>query len=137
VIDLAVRDAAADHERAAVLNGILAYNREVGGLSPGVDLVVMARAGEAFAGGLIGETGNGTAFIELLYVAEPFRGTGLGSRLLDAAEEEARRRGMAQVYLDTFTFQAPGFYAKRGYVEFGRLTHYSPGHDRTWLRKAL
>jgi hypothetical protein len=41
---------------------------------------------------------------------------GWGAQLL-AAEEEARRRGCNRVCVSSFTFQAPGFYRKYGYVE--------------------
>src|SRR6516165_7091346 len=39
-------------------------------------------------------------------------------------------------WLDTFSFQARGFYEKLGYEEFGRLD-YPPGHHRHFLRKRL
>lgn len=137
MVEIAVRDVVTDDERSAILDGLVTFNRETAGFTRGSDLLVMAREEGRLAGGLVGRTGHGAAFVELLYVAEPFRGTGLGTRLLDAAEDEARRRGMRQIYLDTFTFQAPGFYMKRGYAEFGRLPDFPPGHDRVWLRKAL
>ena len=39
-------------------------------------------------------------------------------------------------WVDTFSFQAPGFYAKLGYREFGRLD-YPPDHQRIFLQKQL
>ncbi len=75
--------------------------------------------------------------VSLLFVAEPYRRQGIGSRLVAKAEEVARRRGAANAYLDTFTFQAPGFYEKQGYREFARLDGLPPGHSRIWLRKTL
>lgn len=44
----------------------------------------------------------------------------MGSRLLDAAERVARERGCERINVSSFTFQAPSFYAKHGYVETGR-----------------
>jgi ribosomal protein S18 acetylase RimI-like enzyme len=76
-------------------------------------------------------------FIDLLWVAEQIRGQGHGKTLLDVAEEEARSRGCQQVWLDTFSFQAPGFYEKSGYTLFGELSHYPPGHRRYFFRKTL
>jgi predicted N-acetyltransferase YhbS len=75
--------------------------------------------------------------INWLWVAEPYRKIGIGSRLLLGAEAAARERHCRGVYLDTFTFQAPQFYARHGYREFGRLSDYPPGHARIWLSKAL
>ena len=65
------------------------------------------------------------------------RGSGLGTRVLAAAEEEVRRRGCEQVALSTHTFQAPRFYARRGYVECGRTPAYPRGHDQIHLVKRL
>ena len=44
---------------------------------------------------------------------------------------------MQDVYLYTFSFQAPGFYRKLGYREFGKLNDFPKGQSRYWLNKAL
>ena len=61
----------------------------------------------------------------------------VGTRVLVAAEEEVRRRGCEQVALSTHSFQAPRFYARRGYVECGRTPAYPRGHDQIHLVKRL
>ena len=53
------------------------------------------------------------------------------------SEEEVRRRGCEQVALSTHSFQAPRFYARRGYVECGRTPAYPRGHDQIHLVKRL
>jgi GNAT superfamily N-acetyltransferase len=74
-------------------------------------------------------------FVNWLWVAEPYRRRGEGRRLLSELEAEALRRGCKGVYLDTFSFQAPEFYAKLGYREFGRIAGFPGGFDRIWLAK--
>ena len=74
-------------------------------------------------------------FVNWLWVAAPYRRSGEGSRLMQAAEAEARARGCRGAFLDTFSFQAPGFYEKLGYSEFGRITDFPKGFDRIWLMK--
>jgi GNAT superfamily N-acetyltransferase len=74
-------------------------------------------------------------FVNWLWVAAPYRRTGEGSRLLLAAEKDARELGCRGAYLDTFSFQAPKFYEKLGFREFGRITDFPPGHSRIWLMK--
>ena len=44
--------------------------------------------------------------------------------------------GLAGAWLDTFSFQARGFYEKLGYEEFGRLD-YPPDHHRHFMQKGL
>jgi len=76
-------------------------------------------------------------FVHWLWVAEGYRRQGVGSRLLMEAEEAARAKGCHGAYLDTFTFQAPKFYERHGYREFGRLENFPPGHSRIWFAKGL
>ena len=76
-------------------------------------------------------------FVSWLWVAEAYRGTGVGSGLLLGAEEAARDRQCRNAYLDTFTFQAPKFYERHGYREFGRLNDFPPGHSRLFFTKRL
>ena len=76
-------------------------------------------AGDLVAG-LSGWTWGTCAGIGMVWVREADRRDGWGARLLEAAEQEARHRGCRQVLVSSFTFQAPAFYARHGYVEFAR-----------------
>jgi GNAT superfamily N-acetyltransferase len=73
----------------------------------------------------------------LVYLPEDLRGAGLGRQLMEQAEQEAIHRGCHIIWLDTFTFQARGFYERLGYTVFGTLEDYPPGHSRFFLRKNL
>jgi GNAT superfamily N-acetyltransferase len=88
-------------------------------------------------GGLLADTYWQYLEIHKLWVSEAHRKAGHASRLLDAAESEARRRGCKHAFLDTFSFQALGFYQKLGYSEFGRLNEFSGEHVRHYLHKRL
>jgi GNAT superfamily N-acetyltransferase len=92
---------------------------------------------QSMAGGIIGETHWNWLFINLLWVREELRGKGYGHRLLQAAEDEGRRREATHAYLDTFSFQAPDFYEQHGYQVFGTLEDFPPGHKRLYLFKRL
>ncbi len=88
-------------------------------------------------GGVIGATYWNWLHVDLMWVKEELRGQGYGQQLLQLAEDEARRRGAKNAFLDTFSFQAPDFYKKYGYEIFGTLANFPTGHQRFYLTKAL
>ncbi len=90
-------------------------------------------------GGLLGHLYWGWLAVETLWVDEQLRGQGLGGRLLDMAEAEARRYGCRHVQLDTLSFQARPFYEARGYRVYGELEDFpaGTGHRRYYLTKSL
>ena len=90
---------------------------------------------EELSGGLWANTAYSYLHIELLYLPEELRGAGLGRKLMAQAEQEAIQRRCRGVWLDTFSFQARGFYEQIGYTVFGTFENYPPGHSRFFLRK--
>ncbi len=72
------------------------------------------RTGDIIAGIVAGSTFS-TLEVDYLFVAEDWRGKGIGSLLLRTAEERARAAGVTRVLLNTYSFQAPKFYPKMGY----------------------
>ena len=97
------------------------------------------------AGELVGGVSAGTSYgwllIKTLWVAAEERRSGLGSRLLTAAEERGRMIGCHSAWLDTSNPQSAEFYARRGYVPFGELSN-PPGqfletHRRAFMKKTL
>lgn len=88
-------------------------------------------------GGLWGSTSYTYLHVDAVFVPEVLRGTGVGRRLMEEAECEALRRGCGAAWLDTFSFQARGFYEKLGYRVLGELPNNPPGHTRYLMKKAL
>ena len=76
-------------------------------------------------------------YVYLLFVDENYRHQGLGSQLLQKAEDEARAIGAKLAHLDTFDFQAKDFYLKHGYEIFGILENCPESHKRYYLKKIL
>lgn len=122
----------------AIQRGLHAYNQEMGGSydREPVTLLVHDAEGKTL-GGLLGLTFWGWLFIDWLFIQRELRGRGIGEELLTRAEDVARGRGCQHAYTDTFSFQAPKFWARCGYKEFGRLEGMPTGHSRIWLRKTL
>ncbi len=123
--------------REAVLASLVTHNVAQAGEPGFAPLAVTVRGPDGtVAGGLYGYVLYRYLFVELLALGAA-RGIGLGRRVMALAEAEARRRSCIGIWLDTFSFQAPGFYAKLGFEEFGRITGFPPGHDRLFLLKRL
>ncbi|MCV9878579.1 GNAT family N-acetyltransferase [Brenneria izbisi] len=87
--------------------------------------------------GLVARTWWSALEIQYLWVSEAHRKTGLGGQLMKQAEEAALKRGCHLAYVDTFSFQARGFYQKLGYREYGSLPGYAHRHTRHYLSKAI
>ena len=87
--------------------------------------------------GMTGETFGNWLCIQYFFVSETLRGSGVGSRLMEAAENEAVRRGCKYAFVNTFSFQAPEFYIKHGYREVFTLEEYPYTGKRHYYTKEL
>jgi GNAT superfamily N-acetyltransferase len=92
---------------------------------------------QEIAGGIVAQIHWDWLFIDLMWMKVELRGHGYGSRLLMRVEDDARKRGARHAHLDTFSFQAPGFYQKHGYQVFGELHDFPQGCQRYFLTKRL
>jgi GNAT superfamily N-acetyltransferase len=134
----AYEPAPADADMRALGDMLNAYNEAKAGPLNFERMFLSVRDPEgSLVGGLLGGTYWGWLSVNVLFVGETCRGTGIGGELLARAEALALERGATHVYLDTFSFQAEPFYARRGYEVFGRLSEFPPGHGRAWMQKAL
>jgi ribosomal protein S18 acetylase RimI-like enzyme len=88
-------------------------------------------------GGLTGSFHWGWLRIDILSVATEFRGAGWGRQLVEEAERLAVAAGCRHAWVDTFSFQSPGFYQRLGYQLFGELPDYPLGQTRYFLAKDL
>jgi GNAT superfamily N-acetyltransferase len=100
-------------------------------------IVISAPTTGEVVGGLWGSTYYSFLYVDLLFIPESLRDSGLGKHILNQAEHEATQRGCHGVWLDTFDWQARGFYEKCGYAVFGKISDYPPGHTRFFLTKTL
>jgi GNAT superfamily N-acetyltransferase len=98
---------------------------------------LVLRAGDAIVGGLLGDTNWDWLHIDILSVAAHLRGRGYGRQLMERAEALARERGCGGAWVDTYSFQSPGFYQRLGYRVFGTLPSYPGAEQRIFLMKTL
>jgi GNAT superfamily N-acetyltransferase len=122
-----------------IYNGLKAFNLKH---FPDEDVTSLAcyiedEAGD-FVGGLTGEIFTNTLFVEFLWVDDRKRHAGIGSMLMERLEKEAVKFGVTDLYLDTYSFQAPDFYKKLGFVEVGRYTNFPTSDiDKVFLQKKI
>lgn len=137
-MDITVTDTLSEDTLDAIRQGLRAHNSPYIDASQRKPLGVYTRdaSGQVVAG-LTAETWGNWLSVDWLWVADSQRGTGLGRKVLLAAEQEAIVRGCRYVRLDTFSFQARPFYEKLGYQLQMTLQNYPVEHECYLLTKTL
>jgi GNAT superfamily N-acetyltransferase len=132
-----VRDEISDRERQAIIAPLGKFSAARGfGFRP-QPIIVLLCDGDAIAGGLLGDTNWDWLHIEILAVTADLGGRGYGRQLMEQAEALARERGCVGAWVDTYSFQSPGFYQRLGYRVFGMLPSYPGAEQRIFLMKTL
>jgi GNAT superfamily N-acetyltransferase len=90
-------------------------------------------------GGVYGKLLLGNCLsIDILWIDPEFRLQGHARKLMQQIELAAMQLGSKLSIVDTFEFQARGFYEKCGYTVFGVLDDCPcPGNQRFYLKKPL
>jgi GNAT superfamily N-acetyltransferase len=133
---LTLSDTVPETARDAILSGIKAHNGTLLGPTDRKDIYIPITADDGTVdGGLVGYTGRGWLYVELLLVPERLRGQGMAGKLLALAEEEAKSRDCIGAYIDTINPVACRAYERAGYRVFGRIENFTKGLDICWLIK--
>jgi ribosomal protein S18 acetylase RimI-like enzyme len=137
-VKIDVRPDPSPEEKALIFNSLAEFNVSQVGDPKFKEFGVFASGeSESILGGLLGFIHWNGCFISTLWVAEFARKKGIGRILLGKAEEQAVQHGCDHIHLDTFDFQARGFYEKNGFQVFGTIENYPVGHQRYYLIKTL
>jgi GNAT superfamily N-acetyltransferase len=123
--------------KKAVLDGLIGYHTEKMGKQKYKRFAVSLRQGDKIVGGIVGEVWTTVLFIQLFWIEQKLRGKDYGTKLIKAIEDEAKRPGATHSYVDTMSFQAPGFYRASGYRKFGSIEGYPDKVTRHWFTKSL
>jgi GNAT superfamily N-acetyltransferase len=135
---IVVVDEPGEEERAIVLEALLEHNREAGPPTEMRPVAILVNDDDGKpVGGLYGRMFYDWLFVEYLAIPRAMRGQDIGTALMNQAEALARARGCIGIWLDTFAFQARGFYEKLGYTVFGELADYPRDAARYFLSKRL
>ena len=136
---LALTDQPTHNDETIIAQGLGDFSEQQAGYRDARPLAALLKDPETGAtlGGMIGRTSYGLLFINTVYLPADQRGQDIGSRLLAMMEREAIARGCKAGFLLTITFQAPGFYQRHGWTEFGRIACDPPGTARVFMTRML
>jgi GNAT superfamily N-acetyltransferase len=136
MITIQVEPDATKQDALTVMEIVRSFNRQFFPPTQWRSVKILARDETgAIVGGVLGDVGCGWLYISVLGVQEEWRGQGLGTALLQAAEQEGQNQGSIGVYLETIEFQARGFYERNGYTVFAVQENYPIGFKRYYLQK--
>lgn len=99
--------------------------------------ILLHDAADRTVGGLTASTFWDWLELDDFWLDEAYRRQGLGTVMLGLAEDEAVARGCRHAVVRTFSFQARGFYEKRGYRVVGTLEDFPPGEALYTMRKEI
>lgn len=132
---------ASKEEKELLWDGIIEYNKSVGPMlayPPYEPLsIVIKDKGDEIIAGILTKSYLKCLFVELLWVSDKYRKSGIGSKLLLKVEKTAKEKGCKFIHLDTFSFQAIDFYKKYGYTVFATIDDYPDDTKRYFLKKYL
>jgi GNAT superfamily N-acetyltransferase len=135
---IAVRVGDAPLIEAFLAERIYEYNAAATGYHDAESYTAVQEDGSgAIEAGVSGYTWGGCCFISYLWVAASARGKGLGSGLLTAVERHAVERRCRLVLVSSHSFQAPEFYARRGYERRAHINDHPVGHSSNFYSKRL
>jgi len=119
-----------------LIAGLKEHKYEHMGPEDTLPLSVVARDEDSkIIGGVSGRTIYKNFLIEIVWVDKETRGTGLGRKLMELAEVEAKKRGCLVAQLDTLSYQAPDFYQKLGFDIVGTVPGFTGSPERYFLLK--
>lgn len=87
--------------------------------------------------GIAGWTWAGICEITQFWVDESFRRNGIGKILLEAAESEAKSKGCTTILVRSYSFQAPRFYERQGYIVEHMLKGFPDSYNYFILLKRI
>ena len=138
ILSIAVTDAPGPEDVQAIFRALDGDTAPICGPARADPLGVLLRDDTGtVVGGLWGVVTYSWLSIEMLFVPARWRGQGVGSRLVRAAEAAARARGCLGAKVNSFDFQAPEFYQRLGFTAYAVLVDDPPGHRRIGLFKRL
>jgi GNAT superfamily N-acetyltransferase len=127
-----------DEDISGLRAELVKHNLQASSIAQSMDMAVFVHDSSGrLVGGITGNLWGGVLEIDFLWLHTDLRGQGLGAQILSRLEEEAVARGGSVAFLNTFSFQAPGFYQKSGYQVIDVVDGYPDGVKKLFFKKNL
>ena len=127
-----------EEEKAYLENSINDFNIRMTDIPIDGDIAVLSYdEQDRIIGGANGFQWGDSFTIEFLWLEEQWRGQDIGTHLMQTIEHEAIQRSCTQVYLDTYSFQAIGFYQRIGYEVVGKVDNFPTPYTHYFLKKNI
>jgi N-acetylglutamate synthase-like GNAT family acetyltransferase len=137
--EITFHETPSDEDLKVLSDGLEAHTRELFPDKARTYIALFLRdENGSIVGGVDGNYGTFEwLYVNALWVQDDLRCRGYGAELMDRIETEAKKHGCRNAFLNTMSFQAPGFYKKIGYKVFAELEDFPGEHSRIFLRKKL
>ncbi len=122
---------------AAVERGLNEFNAGVASARSVTRVQAVVVESDRVMAGIYGAAYWGKLHVRLLWVHPDHQSKGLGGQLIKWAERRGKELGCTSAMVDTMSFQAPDFYIKLGYRQFGLSEGYEGGASRHYFEKEL
>ena len=119
-----------------LVEGVRQYNWQVLGNEKAKPLSVIIKNDEGkIIAGVSGRTIYKHFLVGVVWTDKLVRAQGLGRKVMEQAEIQAKQRGCIAAQVDTLSIQAPSFYQKLGFEVKGKVPGLTKDHDRYFLFK--
>lgn len=118
-------------------DGIVDFNMDTLGERPDRFSIYLKDENNIIHGGAVVWAHKKSIYVDILWMDESLRGQKYGTKIMQAVEEEGKKRGCKYSTVDTYSFQAKDFYLKNGYQIIGEVKNHLFHHTKIFFRKEL
>ena len=123
-------------EQKIIRNGIIEFNESIIKDKHECFNIIVKNNENIIAGAIIYQHKD-ALYIDVIWCLEEYRKNGIGSKLMNMIEDEARNKSIKKLFVDTYAFQAQEFYKKHNFKVISVVPEYLAGYDRIFMRKDI
>lgn len=118
-------------------NGVIDYGRNLASDGRAKPLACVVRENDKIIAGVSGRTEYDRLFVNYVWVAEEFRCKGIGTKLLEEIEYEAKERGCNDSLIETLDDRVSLLYSRVGYMTVAEIPFFVGPFTRYIMKKTI